>query len=429
MATEPQLPAWLIRNRNFVLLWGGYFVAAVGDNLNDLGQLSLLKAMQGDDSVRLRALMMFGLFLPFLVLGPLAGWCADRFSRRWTMISADVVRAAIVINFAMLIPWLVSIGCGPYSVMLSQMALGLLAAFFSPSRQALLPGLVRSDQLVRANALISGMGPIGAMLGFMLGGYIVDRPSLGVIWNFRINSLTYLSSALLVLLILLPHRQHMAPTETTTILGPLKEGFAYVRSHRRIWQLILLCSLFWGAAGAVFSCVPAVVKHVVSQNYTDVGTYQALPTIGMIVGSGLMALLGTRARVQMSVVAGLFIAALGLALLTVVYVGQLGGVLAIISLVTLGFGGALLLVTVNATLQRFVPDSRRGRVFGVSDMTTMGAMVAGVGALGLAPISNLDRYVPLIFGIVTALFAGAGLLSLVVYARHARATAARARAV
>lgn len=428
MATEPQMPAWLIRNRNFVLLWGGYFVAAVGDNLNDLGQLSLLDALQGEDSVRLRALMMFGLFVPFLVLGPLAGWCADRFSRRWTMIGADVIRAAIVVNFATLIPWLRAIGCGPYSVMLSQMSLGLLAAFFSPARQALLPGLVRTDQLVRANAFISGMGPIGAMLGFMLGGYIVDTPVLGVVWNFRINGLTYLSSALLVLLILVPHRQHMAPTAATTILGPLKEGFAYVRAHRRIWQLILLCSLFWGAAGAVFSCVPAVVKHVVSQQYADVGKYQALPTLGMIAGSALMALLGTRVRVQTSVVSGLLIAALGLALLTVVFVGQLGGVLAIVSLVTVGFGGALLLVTVNATLQRFVPDSRRGRVFGVSDMTTMGAMVLAVGALGLAPISNLDRYVPLVFGIVTALLAGAGVLAWVVYARGAR-TAVRPQAV
>ena len=48
----------------------------------------------------------------------------------------------------------------------------------------------------------------------------------------------------------------------------------------------------------------------------------------------------------------------------------------------IGGAGAALLVTILSTIQHFVPDSRRGRVFGVSDMATMGAMVAASGLLG-----------------------------------------------
>ena len=65
-----------------------------------------------------------------------------------------------------------------------------------------------------------------------------------------------------------------------------------------------------------------------------------------------------------------------------------------------GANGAGLLVTVTANLQRFVPDSRRGRVFGVSDMATMAAMVAATGALGIPDIPNLDQYVPMILAVV-----------------------------
>ena len=50
-------------------------------------------------------------------------------------------------------------------------------------------------------------------------------------------------------------------------------------------------------------------------------------------------------------------------------------------------------------------DSRRGRVFGVSDMFTMGAMVLATGAIALPNIPNLDSYVPLLLAAT-----GAGLL-------------------
>jgi 1-acyl-sn-glycerol-3-phosphate acyltransferase len=67
-----------------------------------------------------------------------------------------------------------------------------------------------------------------------------------------------------------------------------------------------------------------------------------------------------------------------------------------------GGAGAALLVTIMATIQRFVPDSRRGRVFGVSDMMTMGAMVAATGLLGLPNIPNLDQYIPMLLLVVAA---------------------------
>ncbi len=413
-----RLPNWLVLNRNFVLLAFAYFIAAVGDNLNDLGQLKLLDALEGEESTRLRALMMFGLFLPYVLLGPVAGWCADRFSRKWTMIFADGLRAAIVVNFAVLIPWLLHQGAGHYTVMLTQATLGILAAFFSPARQAMLPTLVRPDQLVRANAMVSALAPIGAMLGFLAGGIIVDNFG-GPVWNFRVNCGTYVVSALLVLSILQPRRHAAVRTPTASLLGPLVDGITYVRQHRRVGQMILLGALFWGAAGVVFACIPAVVRELVSTNYTDVGAFQALLTVGMIAGSVLMSMIGPALGVQAATLIGLSMAGGGLLLLAGAFQLRLSSVWAATSLIIVGLAGSVLLVTIMATLQRLVPDSRRGRVFGVSDMTTMGAMVLATGALGLTPIPNLDRYVAVIL-LVTALgLLLAAVLALRVYRRTA----------
>ncbi len=409
-------PESLLRNRGFMLLWAAYFIAAVGDNFNDLGQLKLMAAMEGEQATRLMALMLFGLFLPYIVLGPLAGWCADRFSRKGTMIAADLARAVVVINFATLVPAFQDWGFGPYTVMTTQMMLGVLAAFFSPARQAMLPTLVRSDQLVRANGMIGALAPIGAMIGFTVGGHAVEH--FGAVWNFRVNSLTYVLSAALILLILAPRVQRQ-PTRPGRrhVLTPLLEGFTYVRQHRRVAQMIGLGALFWGAAGVVYSCVPAIVKEIVSTRYSDVGNYRALPAVGMVVGAVLMTIVGPSLSIQPAIVTGLSLATVGLLALAAVFAAQLGGGLAALCLVLLGLGGAVLLVTINATLQRLVPDSRRGRVFGVSDMTTMAAMVLATGALGLTPIAGLDRYVAWILVLTAAAMFIALLVSSNVYGR------------
>ena len=54
------------------------------------------------------------------------------------------------------------------------MIVGIFAALFSPARAALLPTLIKDDQLVRANAMISGLGVIATMIAVAIGGKLAD---------------------------------------------------------------------------------------------------------------------------------------------------------------------------------------------------------------------------------------------------------------
>src|SRR5262245_34306293 len=101
-APRPQarLPDWLVQNRNFVLLWAAYGVAAIGDHLSEQALLKVSGGLHRPDVTRVQALMTFGFFLPFVFLGPFAGWWSDRFSRKTTMVVADLLRAGIVFNMA-----------------------------------------------------------------------------------------------------------------------------------------------------------------------------------------------------------------------------------------------------------------------------------------------------------------------------------------
>ena len=116
------------------------------------------------------------------------------------MIIADLLRAVLVWNLALLVPrlaaWLEPHGLGDYSIVIPLALVGALAAFFSPARQAMLPTLIRDDQLVRANAMINALGTIGTILSAVVGGQLVTH--LGPAWNFHINAATFALSALFV---------------------------------------------------------------------------------------------------------------------------------------------------------------------------------------------------------------------------------------
>lgn len=392
--TEPYLPDWLVRNRNFVLLWAAYGVAAFGDHLSEMALLKERNAFQSDYLTRIQALITFGFFLPFVVLGPLAGWWSDRFSRRTTMIAADLIRAVIVFNMAIIVgqlaAWLPAT-YGDYSIVIPPVIVGTLAAFFSPARQAMLPTLIRDDQLVRANAMISALGTIGGVLAAVVGGYIVQQ--WGPAWNYHLNAATFCCSAAFVTCIAMSRARAVPHPRLEGVWAPLRAGFRYVRNHARVLQLILLGTAYWAAAGIVISVVPAIAKLYYGENYAMAGTFRGLLVIGIASGAAVLTILGAAVPIPIALLAGLGGAGFWTLALAATTLLKLGPVLTGVCLFGMGGAGAAILVTIMAALQRFVPDSRRGRVFGVTDMFTMAALVAATGLLGLPHIEHLDDYV------------------------------------
>lgn len=412
-----QLPDWLVQNRNFVLLWLAYGVAAMGDHLSEMALLNTRGGMERTDVTQLQAKINFGFFLPFVILGPIAGWWSDRFSRKWTMIAADLVRAIIVLNMAAIVAklahwlpdsWLAVFLPGDntadYSIVIPLFAIGTLAAFFSPARQAMLPTLVREDQLVRANAMISALGTIGAIISAVLGGWLLKH--YGPNNNFLVNTFTFAFSAACVLGISMSRTRAVPHPPLEGVLAPLAAGFRYVRTHSRVGQMILLGSVFWGAAGVVTSVVPAIVKNYYSgaDAYEMAGVFRGIMGFGLATGAAVMTILGPALPIPVATIVALFGAGIWLALLAVANGLSLGVFVCGLSLFGIGGAGAALLVTIMATTQKIVPDAKRGRVFGVNDTATMGAMTLATACLALPHIPNLDRYVTLIISATAAVF-------------------------
>ena len=84
-------------NRGFRFLWFGQVVSQMGDWFDTIAVYTIALTLTG--STRSVALIMVARFLPGVVMGPLSGVVADRFSRRTIMIASDIVRAIVVLGF------------------------------------------------------------------------------------------------------------------------------------------------------------------------------------------------------------------------------------------------------------------------------------------------------------------------------------------
>lgn len=418
-ATEPDLarraeeyPRLLRLNRNFLCLWAAYGISAFGDHLSELGLMSLMHVKEGQEQTRVTAAMLFVFFLPYFLLSPVAGLAADRLPRKYIMIAADLIRAGVVVSIPLL-PVLAGVGPTdalplPYGLA-PLLLIGLFATFFSPARLALLPSLVPDEQLTAANSMINGMGTICSMISFLVGGWLAVNY---LPWTFRCDAITFLVSAVCVFMIFPPKSRLPASAATTSAAGGwwknMSEGIRYVRCHRRVIHLMILGALFWITASTFNSVTtPLVIGRYHTPDYAVLGYFRGALAGGMVVGAVLLTVFGDALRSEIPLTwSPLFsgIALLGLAWTDNIWIGAALAIL-------LGICGSGSVVSISTLTQRIVPDYARGRIFGLSDWSSMAGLLLATGLLGLVPFAPgvLDAAVPWVLAGMAVMLIVAGI--------------------
>ena len=404
----------LFGNRNFLLLWAAYGISAMGDHISESALLKTQNAMASHNMTQLQALISFMFFIPFFVLGPFTGLLADRLPRRGIMIFADLCRAALMFNFALLIGWFS--GRAGWSAFMPVLVVGIFAALFSPARSALLPTLVADDQLVRSNAMISGLGVIASMIAVLLGGWLADnRPAE---YAFRVDAATFVASAVCLAFIRPPARERQRQAAEVSPAA-LLEALRYIRRHRRVAQLIVVAVVVWACGSIVRSSVPAIVRDVYGfATYMKTMSMLVFLAVGMLSGAVVLTALGDALRSEMAIAWSLMGIAFAIALLGVTVFcrlpGEVGYWLGGVAVLLSGLFAAGVMTSYSALLQRMVPNRLRGRVFGFIDLATIGGLLLATGALGLPEWTQIDRWVGYLLAAVTAIVLATGLAALLI---------------
>src|SRR5437870_7781637 len=262
-----------MRNRNYALVFWGQLISAAGTQMQVVAvawQVYLLT----HSAV---ALGLIGLVqaIPRLIFSLVGGVFADVFDRRKLLIVIEIVLALMSAILAL---------CTAYNVinMLIIYSVVLIAASVSsfefPTRQSMIPTLVRREEMSDALSLSMVMMQLTFIIGPTVGGFAIAW--IGVANTYWFDVISYFVVIGSLLLIIVPRVP--AEKRATGGMSALKDGMQFLHVHPVILAVLSLdfFAMFFGSPRALLPIYASDILHIGPQG---LGILQAATPIGAVV--------------------------------------------------------------------------------------------------------------------------------------------------
>lgn len=295
-------------------------------------------------------------FLPLFALTPVTGWVADRIDRR------QIARATIALQIlcAAALAYATSAGTVDLFILYSvAFLLGVARAFSGPALGALAPNLVPRESLPNAIALSSISWQAGMVAGPGLGGYLYA-------W---VPEASYIGAALLfiVSLLCLMLIGPVPRPEVDRSRHPIRQmvdGLGYVRTNRLVLAAITLDLFAVFLAGAT-ALLPVYARDILQVGPEGLAQLGAAPALG----ATLTALLFSFRPLRTNVGTKMLWAVIVFGIATIVFGFSTWMPLSLAALFVVGASDMFSVYVRQSLIQLSTPDSMRGRVGAVSQLT------------------------------------------------------------
>jgi predicted MFS family arabinose efflux permease len=344
-------------------MWIGACTSSIGTWMQMLAQSWLVLQLSG--SPFMLGLDSFLGGIPIVLFSLFGGVFADRTARQKILIGSQVVQ----LTCAFVLAALFATGfVQVWHILTLSFIVGTAQSFGGPAYQALIPSLVKSEDLPNAIALNSIQFNVARVLGPMFGGLALTK--LGASWCFSLNGISFF----FVVVSLLVIRPHFSPSKTgESVVTSMKQGFSFIRKQGTMESLILLAFSMTLLAFPVVVFLPVFARDVFHGGPNLYTIMLVCSGCGSICGALVVAGFGKykhqgRAALLMLVVLGALITGFALSRWLV------------LSCVLIFLSGAILLaafVTISSLVQMITSNEMRGRVMSVYNVAFRGGMPFG----------------------------------------------------
>lgn len=389
---------FLLRQRNFGLLWFGGLISFAGDWMTLIALPIYIYKLT--NSVFATGLMWMSAMLPGVVLGSVAGVFVDRWDRRLTMIIANFLTVPL-----MLLLLLVQSADQVWIIYVVYIIKSTIGNFMGPAENALLPKLVDETQLTTANALNSLNNSLSRLIGPALGGLVYA--TLGYNFSVLIDMSSFLLAGLLISLISAPVsvtravRAEGEEVPNPHVIRELIEGFLVVGRNRIIFSLFLFMGVAMLSEGLFEVMIIPYVGDVLKEGSEQLGLLFTAQAVGGLIGGALIGRFGKKIDAANLIGPGLFVLGVMSLLTFVIPVFWLD----IIFFLLVGPAVVGMNTGIQTLLQRHVEDRFRGRVFGsfgtiISLAIVAGQLVASLvgGSTGPVPLMTVGNLITMAVG-------------------------------
>ena len=358
----------LLRLRDFRRVFLAQSVSVFGDGITPVALTFAVLDLTGSGTDL--GMVLAAQALPLAGLALVGGVWADRLPRQKVMIASDLVRAAVQAIAAVL---LLSGAAQIWQLALLAALHGAAEAFFRPAAGALLPQVVPTPSLQKANALMGMSDNFGWMVGPAVAGTLVALVGAG--GAIAVDAATFLVSAAFLTGVRVPAVAKARAAQK--FLAELRDGWREIRSRTWLWVMLLRVSLVLCIVIAPFQVLGPL--GLTEQGYTAAawGWITAAFSLGMFLGAGF----AMRYRPKRPMITVTLTGATALLSPLTLALGFGPWALAAVQGVR-GIAVGVLVAVWNTALQMEVEDEALGRVVAWDWMASLALWPAGLALAG-----------------------------------------------
>jgi predicted MFS family arabinose efflux permease len=343
-------------------MWAGAFTSTTGTWMQDVAQSWLVLEMTG--SASFLGLLNFFANLPFVLFSLVGGVTADRFDRRKLLLGSQYTQMACAFVLTALVAFH---HIRVWHMMVLVFVVGTGQSFGGPAYSALIPGLVKREDVPNAIALNSIQFNLARVFGPVLAGVAL---AWGAAICFFLNGISYIAVIISLYLIQATFR----PEKTRdSIMAGMRRGFSYVKSQGSLWQLSVLGFISTFCGIPLLTLLPVFAKDTFHMGARGYSFMMATSGAGAITGALLYAGLARRERhgvlaLQVQIVFAVLLICFALSRNLIV------------SFVALFLAGACLITlfsSITSMVQMNISEELRGRVMSIFMLAFRGGMPLG----------------------------------------------------
>lgn len=372
--------------RNFWLYTMGMLVSFIGSGVQDIALPLFILDLTG--SGKAMGTFMIITMVPRIILAPLAGAVGDRVNRKLIMVWMDFGRGCVILILAFLAARsVISIPV----LLMAQFFVSIMNTLFVPATIAMLPDIVREEDLLRANSIVDAVANFSDIVGPILGGIIYALG--GIQAAFLVNGISFLGSGVSELFITY-HQKTRKFEKIQEILFDLKEGINFIRTHRGLSILLLFALMTNTLLAPLFVVlIPYALRVTIKFSAGQYGLLQTAVVVGALIGNIVIATLLAQSKIEKLLKRG-FIVQAGVMFIFAVLIfpesieafGYASWALFFVMFFTFalrGITGSFVSTPVMVGFQKLIPTELRARVFSFMNVITMGVVPIGYGVMGI----------------------------------------------
>ncbi len=411
----------LLSTRRFLPMFITQFFGALNDNVYKQALLLVITYgwinQQAADVSTLNNLAALLFILPYFIFSATAGQIADKFERSQLIRGIKVLEIVIMLigsaGFLLGNLWL---------LLLALFMMGTHSTFFGPIKYAILPEILKPNELMSGNALFQSGTSIAILIGMILGGAVISFSQGNLIWISLtvviIAVLGYLSSRFIL-------KQPVSSPDLKIDWNFFRTSFQtlkYAKSLPLIFMILLGNSWYWFYGATYLTQIPQLTQQNLHASENVVSLLLTFFSVGIGVGSLLCRRIGgSEVNIKMVPIGaiGLTLFAFYLAL-SLAFVPERTGAMmnvadmfnhgaiyyhVMLAVTLLGISGGFYIVPLYAMMQAYSPRSHRARVVAANNILNAVFMVSSA-VFSIIILSVLKIDIKILFSITAVLSAG-----------------------